>query len=104
MAVKNVDLGGYLTLDRQRIEWVKEHQCLGVWIDAKLTFGKQVEYLRERTSARLAPMRYIMSLSGGANYNVLRTFYLHAIRPIVEYSAPALASITETQQKSLEVT
>ena len=104
MAVKDVDLGGYLTLEQKRIEWVKTHMCLGVWLDSKLTFNKQVEYLRERTSARLAPMRYATSLRGGANYEVLRTFYLHAIRPIVEYSAPTLANITETQQMSLEVT
>ena len=65
MAVKNVNLGGHLTL---------EHQCLEIWIDAKLSFHKQVEYLRERTSARLAPMRHITSPSVGANYHVLMTF------------------------------
>ena len=48
-------------------------------------------------------MRHITTLSGGANYHVLRKFYVHAIRPIIEYSAPALANLTETQICSLEV-
>ena len=103
MAVKNVGLGGHLTLENQRVEWVKEHMVLGIWLDSMLTFHKQVSYLRERTNARLAPMRYITGLRGGANYNVLRTFYLHAIRPIVEYSAPALAGLSDAQIRTLEV-
>ena len=82
MAVKDVDLGRHLTLEQHRMEWVKHHQCLGTWIDSKLSCHKQIEYLRERTSARLAPMKHITSLSGGANSHVLRTFCVHAIRPI----------------------
>ena len=103
LAVKDVDLEGRLTLEQQRIEWVRHHQCLGIWIDSKLSFHKQVEYLRERTSARLAPMKHITSLLGGVNYHVLRTFYVHAIRPIIEYSFPALANLTDTQIRSLKV-
>ena len=61
MAVKHVNLGRHLSLEQQRIEWVKHYHCLGIWIDAKLSFRKQVEYLRKRTSARLAPMRHITS-------------------------------------------
>ena len=48
-------------------------------------------------------MEHITSLSGGANYHVLRSFYVHAIRPIIEYSSPALANLTDTQIRSLEV-
>ena len=48
-------------------------------------------------------MKHITSLSGGANYHVLKTFYVHAIRPITEYSSPALANLTDTQIHSLEV-
>ena len=87
-------LEGHLTLEQQRIE-------SGIWIDAKLSFHKQVEYLRKRMSAGLALMRHITSLSGGADYHVLRTFYVHAKRPIIEYSAPTLANLTETQICSL---
>ena len=47
-------------------------------------------------------MRHITSLTD-ANYHVLRTFNIHAIRPIIEYNAPALANLTETQICSLEV-
>ena len=65
MATKDVYLGGCLTLEQQTIEWIKYHQCLGIWINSKLSFHKQVEYLRERTSARLAPTKHITSLSGG---------------------------------------
>ena len=103
MAVKEVDLGGYLTLEQQRIEWVRHHQCLGIWTDYKLSFHKQGEYLKERTSTRLAPMKHITSLSGGANYHVLRTFYAHAKRPIREYSSPSLSNLTEMQIPSPEV-
>ena len=74
MAIKDVDLGGHLTLEQQRIEWARHHQCLGIWIKSKLSFHKQVEYLRERTSARLAPMKHITSLSDGANYHETEDF------------------------------
>ena len=82
-------------MEQQAIEWVRQHQCLGVWLSARLTFYNHVEYLRERTSARLAIMRHITSLSGGANDYVLRAFYLHGIKPIIEYSVPTLANVTE---------
>ena len=54
--------------------------------NARLTFNKQVEYLREKPSSRLAPM-----------------FYLHAVRPLVEDTAPMLANLTKMQIRSLEV-
>ena len=85
------------------IQWVTSHQCLGIWLDSKLSFNPQVEYLRERTKSRNAALRYLSSLEGGAGYTVLKTFYTAAIRSLIDYAAPTLITLSPTQLERLEV-
>ena len=103
MAIKTKTPPNLLTLQNQNIEWVNNFMYLGVYIDQNLTFQKQIKFLREKANTRLAPMRYMTSLEGGAGYQVQRTFYISAIRSLIDYSAPTLAYLSAVQISNLEV-
>ena len=103
MALKGAPQNRVLTIANTPIEWVDTFMYLGVYIDQKLTFNKQVTYLKERAKTRLAPMRYMTSLQEGAGYEVLKAYYLASTRSLVDYSAPTLANLNESQITSLEV-
>ena len=90
-----------LTLGYNNIEWVTQHQILGIWFDKQLTFTKEVDYLRERTRGRLSAMRFMQGIHKGAKYNILKTFYTHAVRSIVDYAAPALINLNDRQAEKL---
>ena len=78
-----------------------EYKYLGVWIDQRLTFKTEVDYLRTRAMARVNVMKAMTHHTAGASSAVLRLFYIHAIRPIIDYAAPALTSIAATWQLQL---
>ena len=91
-----------LTVQGSQLEWVNEHMYLGIIIDRRLTFRREVEYLRERTISRLNVMAAMTNPTAGASAAVLRLFYVQAVRPLIDYAAPALSGIAETWQILLE--
>jgi len=72
------------------IPWVQSEKYLGVYIDKYLTFAKQIEYVCLKCQKKINFMKSLTSLYRGANVKVLKTFYIAAIRSIIDYSAPAL--------------
>lgn len=52
--------------------------------------------------ARLRILRAITATEGEADFRVLKLFYLEAIRSIVDYVAPLLATTTPIQMDHLE--
>ena len=103
MVIKDHTPDHPLTIGGRPIEWVETFMYLGVYIDTNLTFNKQVGYLRDRAKARLAPMRYMTSLSEGTNYQVQRSYYTACTRTLVDYAAPTLCNLKEKQTTKLEV-
>lgn len=93
-----------LTIQGTQLVWVGEHQYLGVWLDTWSTYKKQVEYLAGRVKARHNVMRAMTHPSAGTTSTILRQFYVHAIRPLIDYSSPVLVDISGTQQLILEKT
>ncbi|KAK8383394.1 hypothetical protein O3P69_019047 [Scylla paramamosain] len=91
-----------LRIQDTAIEWVASHQCLGVHFAHRLTFTPQVTYLRERMATRLNAMRKLTGLSAGADFSVLRTYYVHAIRSLVDYSAVALVGFDSRRIQALQ--
>ena len=102
MVFKDEDPVTHLHFRHSRLVWVAEHMYLGIWLDKQLKFGKQVAYLEERTEARHSVMRAMTGRNAGASPAVLRKFYIHAIRPLVDYSAPVLINLADNHQKKLE--
>ena len=75
---------------------------LGVWLDNGMNHHKQVDSLVTRMKARVSVMRAMTNPAAGTSTQVLRTFYVHAIRPLVDYSCPALINLTQGEQYQLE--
>lgn len=48
-------------------------------------------------------MRRMTGPSAGADYEVLRTYYIHAVRSLIDYSAIALAGLSPGQLQDLEI-
>ncbi|XP_076032972.1 uncharacterized protein LOC143020437 [Oratosquilla oratoria] len=86
-------LANRLLLQGHEVEWVKAHMYLGVWIDSGLSFKTEVAYLRERALARINVMRSLATREAGATSKVLRTFYVSAIRPLLDYALAGLSKI-----------
>ena len=91
-----------LTMQGHRLEWVQEYRSLGIVIDNRLLFTNHVNDLRERLKSRVRTMRVMTSSKVGANSKVLRTFYVQAIRSLVDYSSHALFLVSNTKLKKLE--
>ena len=102
MAVLTASPEATLTIQGARLEWCAHYQYLGVWIDQRLTFNKEIQYLRERSKIRVALMRAMTRTGAGATYRVLRLYYVQAVRSLVDYAAVALVSLSDTLKVSLE--
>ena len=92
-----------LKIDQTPIEWVNQYMYLGVIIDSQLKINREITYLRQRASARLSTMRYMTAIKEGANLQLQRTFYISCTRALIDYGAPALTHVTDSQWTSLEV-
>ena len=92
-----------ISVDNQQIEWVESFVYLGIHIDSRLTFNQEIKYLRQKATARLNTMRYMTSLKGGAGLELQKTYYNACTRSQIDFAAPVLVKLTETQKESLEV-
>ena len=92
-----------LEIDQTPIEWVSQYMYVGVIIDSQLKFNKEATHLRQRAAARLSTMKYMTSLKEGAKLPVQRTFYISCTRALIDYGAPTLTHMTDTQWISLAV-
>ncbi|XP_045110151.1 uncharacterized protein LOC123503805 [Portunus trituberculatus] len=89
-------------LDNTPVEWSSCHTYLGICLDAKLNFRAYTESLKERANARIRVMRKITGTNGGAAPEILRLYYLQAIRSVIEYGAPCLALTSSYNLYALE--
>ncbi|XP_045105294.1 uncharacterized protein LOC123500720 [Portunus trituberculatus] len=102
MAVMTPTHDRSLSIQGVCLQWVPAYQYLGVWVDQRLTFRKEVEYLKERTKTRLSVMRAITNTRAGATHRVLRLYYVQAVRSLIDYAAVGLVSLADSNKKSLE--
>ena len=91
-----------LTMQTTPIKWGRNYQYLGVKFDSHLTFTSHTEYLCKRVQSRLSMMKYMSGTKAGASASVLRTFYLAAIRSILEYGAQCLLLSKPSNLKRLD--
>ena len=91
-----------LSIQGIHLEWVRKFQYLGVWIDDRLQFEEEIRYLKARAIARTTVMRVMSGREIGAGHEVLRTFYVHAVRSIVDYASPALVTLSPALRDKLE--
>ena len=89
-----------LMLHDTEIEWVGSHPYLSVWMD--LRFTKNIAATTEKAKAGMRVMRAITGLQGGASLPVFKTYYVQAVRSIIEYGASCLSTTTPTAIAALE--
>ncbi|XP_063887725.1 uncharacterized protein LOC135115154 [Scylla paramamosain] len=103
MMVKAADPTWQLHVQGVELAWTNSYQYLGVWVDKRPSFTAHAAYLRERTQSRLSVMRAMTRINAGATFSVLRQYYVHAVRSLVDYSAPVLIALSPNQQERIEV-
>lgn len=79
-----------LLLQCRPVEWASSHRYLGILLDEHLTFKPQILRLRILAASRIQVMRAMTALDGGANFTVLRQYYIHAVRSVFDSAAPHL--------------
>ena len=92
----------HLHIQEHRLEWAESHTCLGLPFSSRLPPRKVLTDLLTRTSARINVLRSLANTTGGAGYHVLRSFYVHGIRSLVDYAAPALLTLEDKLRPKLE--
>lgn len=83
--------------------WVTTHRYLGILLDQRLSFRSHISHLKTATTARLKVMRFLTGVKGIAGFNVLHTLYIHAVRSMLDYSAPCLLTTSLTLVEGLEI-
>ena len=61
-----------------------------------------MDHLRQRIEARTSILRTLTNYNSGASFRVKKTFYTHAIRSLIDYSAPCLVTANPTALKKLD--
>ena len=93
-----------LYIEGHLIEFVKQHKHLGVIVDDKLSMIPNANYAAEKAMKRVHVMRYMSGLDVGATTEVLKKFYISAVRPHLEYANQVNIIVHEPALKKLEVT
>ena len=69
-----------------RIPWRTSVKYLGVIIDKRLNFGKQVDYVRQKTDSKMHLLKVLNSLSD-VNASISKNIYTTIIQSTFEYGA-----------------
>jgi len=90
----------HLYIETNKIEWVTSHKCLGIILNTQ-NDSSQLKNL-DKTKARINVLRRLTTTRLGAGFHVLRSFYVNAIRSLIDYSSFSLLSLTPAQVNKLE--
>jgi len=102
MQVRRCIPNQHLYIHTERIEWDTQYKCLGIIFNNKCDSSDHLRHVLKKTKSRINVLRRLSGTDIGAGYHVLRTFYIHAIRSIIDYSAISLYNLTPAQISSLE--
>jgi hypothetical protein len=67
----------------------KTPKILGLHLDPKLTFSTHTQYISQKASRRLQPLKALASHTWGQDRDTLLLIYKQYIRSIIEYASPA---------------
>ena len=79
----------HLELNGQTLQQEDTHTYLGVTLDQRLPWKKQLQKNQARAKIRLALMKKRSCTEWGADQNVLKKLYVGRIRPVLEYGMAA---------------
>ncbi|XP_069992289.1 uncharacterized protein [Penaeus vannamei] len=84
------------------LDWVNSHKCLAIFFNENLSSTAQLRRLLLRSKLILNVMRRLTSSKLGPVFRTLRLFYTHAVRSLIDYSAPALLTLSPQDFVTLE--
>ena len=83
---RSVDPDWKFKIAGERIPWRTSVKYLGVIIDKRLNFRRQVDYVRQKTDIKMNALKVLNSLSG-VNASILRNIYTAIVQSTLEYGA-----------------
>ena len=75
--------------------------CLGVKLDTRLSWKPHIEDMEKKDIKKLAVMKKLSGTHRGANSTILKTVYMGAVRPSLEYGACARETAAKTHTNKL---
>ena len=83
-----------------RIPWRVSVKYLGVIIDKRLNFSKQVDYVRQQTDSKMHLLKVLNSLSD-VNASILKNIYTAIIQSTLEYGAVTFGMMALSKLKQV---
>ena len=83
---RSVDPDWNFKIAGARIPWRASVKYLGVIIDKRLNFRKQVDYVRQKTDSKMHVLKVLNSLSD-VNASILKDIYTAIVQSTLEYGA-----------------
>ena len=93
-----------IRIENRVVEYKRSHKLLGLVLDCpQLNFREHIKKLRIDCIERLNLMKVIASNKWGAQYQILRSFYIAYIRSKINYASLIYASAKDYLLRKLEV-
>lgn len=93
-----------LNLNSTHVDWSNCIKYLGVLLDQKLTFKKQVDYAKERAQKYVRILYSLINRRSKLDVRNKNLIFKSIFRPIMFYGAPVWGNCAVTHRKSLQVT
>lgn len=89
-------------LENKELDQTKIYKFLGITLDQKLTWAKQIADIKERSEKPLTILRYLSHTKWGSDEQTLRTLYMAMVRPILDYGSFLFEEAAKTHLKNLD--
>jgi ribonuclease HI len=93
---------GNLTLGGTPLEYEDQQTYLGVTYDRRLTWKEHIQNAEAKARRKLNIMRKLAGTKWGANERILKTIYLGAVRPHLEYGSSSWMTAAKSHQQNLD--
>ena len=100
---RSVDPDWNFKIAGARIPWRASVKYLGVIIDKRLNFRRQVDYVRQKTDSNMNVLKVLNSLSG-VNASILKNIYTAIVQSTLEYGAVTFGMMAENNIVRLQTT
>lgn len=85
-----------------RIPWSDTAKYLGLILDKKMTFGKHIDFVIDKTNKAMMLLYSLINRNSALSTDNKLLLYKVALRPIFTYGCPVYASAAITHQKKLQ--
>ena len=91
-----------IKLGDKTLPQVETPTFLGVKLDTRLSWKPHIEDMEKKGTKKLAVLKKLSGTHWGANSKILKTVYMGAVRPSLEYGASSWATAAKTHTNKLD--